>query len=139
MEISWKICDLKKECSKYKLPTYGTKAVLVKRIKEYLKENVKEVDGNEDKDDDNALNECTINLSNNNNDKCLNESLDDDSLDDEYDENIVEQINQNGKRVSLVKLHEFDKYYETLEQAKEIVDKENTWNFQRTRRTPKLA
>ncbi len=62
IDISWKICDLKKECSKYKLPTYGTKALLVKRIKEYLKENVKEVDGNEDQDDDNALNECTINL-----------------------------------------------------------------------------
>jgi hypothetical protein len=53
IDISWKICDLKKECSKYKLPTYGTKAVLVKRIK-YLKGNVKEV-GDEDQDnDDNA-------------------------------------------------------------------------------------
>jgi hypothetical protein len=144
IDVSWKISDLKKECSKYKLPTYGTKAVLVKRIKEYLKENVKEFDGedqvNEDHDDENALNECTINLSNNNNNdnnsnKCQSESLDDDSLDDEDDENNVDQINQNGKRVRLTKLHEFEKHCETLEQAEEIIASENTWNFQRTRRT----
>ena len=136
-----KVSELKNKCKSFNLPIYGTKKILVQRIRQHLRDHQQAEDLNEE--DDVELNlqieesSEEIQLE----DVPINEPANDDENDDAEDDDLEEyssEPNRNKKRKRFTFFYSND--FDSLEEAKieveeKMVSVDACWSFDRCRKT----
>ncbi|CAF1022962.1 unnamed protein product [Brachionus calyciflorus] len=128
------VTDLKAKCKEFNISYQGTKAILIKRLNEYITKTGINIEKENDDGGINVDNDDHVDVSD---EEFSDVPINNQALDLESDGDTIETINTNNKRVKTQAYFTFTQELDNIEQAYLYLkdDKDNTWNKIRSRKT----